>query len=141
METLNELLESLNNFLETENPSFDELCMLKIGASRKFNHKILLCDITHFTADNFETILKIRQLCIQASLFAEIVHFRNLEKICMKYIEYKIMNGIQKSTFIIHEGNIVYLCMGNAKNDHLVLKLITRKFEIFKEPDNFYSED
>ena len=129
METIEDILLALNDLLEADpfDPEIFGSLMTKLN--ELCNTGIILLDFESHDEKKLEyaRFWKIRKTKLQEYEFA--YNMRELEKECLKYLEFKKQYGLEKSTFALIQDLIIYACFGNAKNDWLI-----RDFLIQNDP-------
>jgi xanthine dehydrogenase molybdopterin-binding subunit B len=134
MNTLNFIAAKLNKMLEIE--QFDDemfgfyIALLK----EKYNFEIQLIDFEFYNEERLQQAQTEKKKGLEFRDFEYTANCMELEKICLKCLEYKAEWKIDKSVFLPNPGrNILnslipvyfYYChCGTAKNDGLVKKLI-----------------
>ena len=148
METIESIVLSLSDLLEADRfdselieslvTSLNELCNSRImrnyefleSLNSSFHPRIILLD---FEAHNEKKLGNARFWKIRKTKLFEYeaaCNMRDLEKECMKYLEFKKQYGFEKSAFVLLQDFIIYAYFGTAKNDLLIREFLDQKMGI-----------
>ena len=145
METVKDVISVLNQLLyaevldevllERSVNQFTELCELKtikndglpIGTDSKSRSGIVLMDFDLYSEEKKEQARLLKLKKIKQQEFEYACNMRKLEKECRIYLEFKKHYGIEKSTFVLLQGVLIYAWFGNARNDKLIREHLFRQ--------------
>jgi phosphoenolpyruvate carboxylase len=133
-DTLEFIIAKLNKMLEAEQFD-DEMFEFYIALLKeKFNFEIQLIDFEFYDEEKLREAQTEKRKGLELQDFEYTANYRELEKMCLKCLEYKAEWKIDKSVFLHEPGrNLLnslipvyfYYChFGNAKNDAVIKKLI-----------------
>jgi hypothetical protein len=120
MEKLDEMVQKLNELLESEsidNTEFDFL-INRIKDELKMSVKFL--DFEYFNEDRLESARANKMSKVKLQDFETAAEFREMEKECLNYIQLKRECNIEKSTFYYDKNYLFYFCLGTSKYDKIV---------------------
>jgi hypothetical protein len=132
--TLEFVIAKLNKMLEAEQFD-DEMFKFYIALLKeKYNFEIQLIDFEYYNEEKLREAQSEKKKGLELKNFEYTSSYRELEKMCLKCLEYRAEWNIDKSVFLPEPGrNLLnslipvyfYYChFGTAKNDALVKKLI-----------------
>lgn len=128
---LNELLAAQvldNGLLERSVNQFNELCeqqtggknALPNGMNKAVHQGIVLMDFELHTEEKREEIRLLKLEKVIQQKFELAANMRDEEKECITFLRFKKHYGLEKSTFVIIEGFLIYAYFGNATNDQTI---------------------
>jgi len=138
--SINYFLKRLDGFLEADNlqiAAFDRSLQRFV---KRFNPKIGLIDFKYF--DEYRLKKVRREIERQERLlnFGYLNNLRNLEQICLNYVEIRQFAKVDKSKFLFENNYLLYCHCGTSKNDiQIIARLSTDdrrvelKFRDFEE--------
>lgn len=125
MDTIEDIVLKFNDLLETDpfDPEIFGSLMTKLNELCKSG--IILLDFEFHSEEKLECarFWKIRKTKLENYELA--YNMRELEKECLKYLEFKKQYRLEKSTFVLIHDFIIYACFGTAKNDWLIRGLLS----------------
>jgi hypothetical protein len=133
-DTLEFIIVKLNKMLEAEQFD-DEMFELYIALLKeKYNFEIQLIDFEFYNEEKLREAQTEKRKGLELQDFEYTANYRELEKICLKCLDYKAQWNIEKSIFINRPdsnsrivpalNHIFYCHFGSALNDSQVKKLI-----------------
>ncbi len=124
MDILEDIILKLDELLEADR--FDELQfdgLLKTSKER-FNLKIRMIDFEFYNEERIIDAQAEKKKGLELQDFEYTANYRELERECLKYIEFKAELNIRKSMFLCEPIFLFYCFFGTAKNDLLVKERI-----------------
>lgn len=122
--TIEELVTELNQALKKTDLTREKaVALINIAKDELYVHLKVL----DFSFYNKSTRIKARNEKINAvrsGNFEYAAEKRDLERRCEKYIELKKQLDIKASSFYYEDGDLYYLCLGDACNDQLFSRLL-----------------
>lgn len=134
MDTLKFIVAKLNEMLESEQFDSEQFEFYFALLKEKYNFEIQLIDFEFYNIEKLKEAQIEKKKGLELQDFEYTANYRELERMCLKYLEYKAEWKIDKSIFLPEPGrNLLnslipvyfYYChFGAAKNDARIKKLI-----------------
>jgi len=110
-------LKRLDGFLETDGlkiPAFDQTLQRLV---KRFDPKIGIIDFKYFDERRLKKVRREIERQEQLQNFGYLNNLRNLEQICLNYIELQKLIKLEKSTFLFEENYLLFYYCGTSKNE------------------------
>lgn len=138
MNTLEFIVSKLNEMLEAEQFDSELFDFYKTLLEQKFNFEFRLIDFEFYNEERLQQAQIEKKKGLESQDFEFTAHYRGIERMCLKCLEYKAEWNIDKSIFLPEPGrdlkaiptpDYFYYChFGTAKNDTQIKDLI--KYEV-----------
>jgi hypothetical protein len=124
METLPELVIKLNGMLDSETFSNEEFLSILNGLIERFNPRLKILDFEFNNEDRLRLLKGQKMKEVKLQNFVRAAELRDMEKLCMDYIELRKTLGTEKSMFYHEDEYLCYFHMGTSRNDGAVIRLL-----------------
>ncbi|GEM_PF-1581964 len=144
MDTLEDVVTAMNDSLNADQfdselfgnliTTLNELCNSMIllnyelleSLNSSFHSRIIFFDFEFYNEERLLRVQSNKTKAIKSANFELAANMRNLEKDCLKYIDFKKQCGFEKSIFVILHNFLIYAYFGTAKNDWLIKEYLNQ---------------
>jgi len=121
MEIIDDILTKLNTLLECDNFSLTELAGLISQLKEVLHSKFKLFDFVFYNEKLQQESKERKTASIKSAQYEMAAKMRDIELMCEKHLQFKNERNVIKSKFIYEKNHLIYLHLGNAKNDITIL--------------------